>query len=135
MQEGQKKLTNILIADDNQINRVVIKKMLSQFSVILDFVENGEEAVEKVKSKIYDIVLMDIYMPVLDGLEATKKIRDMEDIYFKELPIIALTASVMENDINSIYENGLNDYQVKPFKLNELVEKINKYILLEDRIV
>lgn len=99
----------------------------------MDFVENGEEAVEEVKLKSYDIVLMDIHMPVMDGLEATRKICNIDDTYFKELPIIALTASVMGNDISKIYANGLNDYQVKPFKVNELIEKINKYILLENK--
>jgi CheY-like chemotaxis protein len=116
----------ILIVDDNEINRFLLKKMLSKFPFLLDFCENGQEAVDKLMTKEFDIVLMDIHMPVMNGLEATKIIRELQEPYFKELPIIALTASILPNDIDEIFKIGFNDYQSKPFKIEELTEKISK---------
>lgn len=120
------KRERILIVDDNEINRILLNKMLSRYSYDLDFSENGRDACEKLSSKEYNVVLMDINMPIMDGMEATKKIRSIEDTYFKELPIIALTASVIPNDIENMKKIGFNDYQSKPFKIEELVEKILK---------
>jgi len=118
----------ILIVDDNEINRILLKKMLSKYPFQLEFCENGKEAVDKLMAKEFDIVLMDIHMPVMSGLEATKMIRELQDPYFKELPIIALTASVLSDDIEEIYKIGFNDYQSKPFKIEELIGKISKLL-------
>lgn len=119
-------MKNILVADDNEINRILIQKMLSKFDVLLKFAIDGEDAYEKLLTKEFDVVLMDINMPVLNGIEATKKIRNLNDPYFKEIPIIALTASIMDRDIKEIFESGFNDYQSKPFKIDDLMDKINK---------
>ncbi|MRX48676.1 response regulator [Pedobacter puniceum] len=116
----------ILIVDDNDINKLLIKKMLSKFELDMDFASNGQEAYDMILTKAYDIVLMDVHMPILSGLEATKQIRTLEDIYFKELPIIALTSCIMPTDIDEVYEYGMNDYQSKPFKIEELLEKIER---------
>jgi CheY-like chemotaxis protein len=116
----------ILIVDDNDINKLLIKKMLSKFELDMDFASNGQEAYDMILTKAYDIVLMDVHMPILSGLEATKQIRTLEDVYFKELPIIALTSCIMPTDIDEVYEHGMNDYQSKPFKTEELLEKIER---------
>ena len=118
----------VLVVDDNEINRILLEKMLSKCSFQLDFCENGKEALDKVLNKDFDVVLMDIHMPVMNGLEAVQAIRKLEDPYFKELPIIALTASVLSNDIEEIYKTGFNEYQSKPFKIEELIDKISKFI-------
>jgi CheY-like chemotaxis protein len=121
----------ILIVDDNDINKLLIKKMLSRFELDMDFASNGQEAYDMILTKAYDIVLMDVHMPILSGLEATRKIRAQEDLYFKELPIIALTSCIMPTDIDEVYEYGMNDYQSKPFKTEELLEKIERLRLVK----
>ncbi|QEK52188.1 response regulator [Pedobacter aquae] len=121
----------ILIVDDNDINKLLIKKMLSRFELDMDFASNGQEAYDMILTKVYDIVLMDVHMPILSGLEATRKIRAQEDLYFKELPIIALTSCIMPTDIDEVYEYGMNDYQSKPFKTEELLEKIERLRLVK----
>jgi CheY-like chemotaxis protein len=122
----------ILIVDDNEINRFLLKKMLSKYPFLLDFCENGQEALDKLLAKEFDVVLMDIHMPVMSGLEATKNIREFQEPYFKELPIIALTASILPDDIEEIYKIGFNDYQSKPFKIEELIAKISKLCPVKD---
>ena len=121
------KKQRILIVDDNEINRILLKKMLSNYPFELQFCDNGKSAYECVLTKQFDIVLMDIYMPIMNGLEATKEIRRLNDTYFKDLPIIALTASIISSDIEKMKTDGFNDYQSKPFKIEELVAKINKF--------
>lgn len=116
----------VLVVDDNEINRILAKKVLSKFQVIVETAESGEKALELLKSKNFDILLLDIHMPGLTGYETSKKIRAIDDIYFKELPIIALTASIMHEDLNTIYQYGMNDFQLKPFKPDELAAKILK---------
>ncbi len=119
---------NILVVDDNEINRFLIQKVLLKWGVSITFAEDGEEAIEKVKTKNFDIVLMDIHMPVMSGLEATQIIRKLDDQYFRDLPIIALTASVLSTDVDDIFKNGMTDYQLKPFNPDSLFQKINKYL-------
>ncbi|WP_026905165.1 response regulator [Pedobacter glucosidilyticus] len=121
----------ILIVDDNDINKLLIRKMLSRFELDMDFASNGQEAYDMILTKAYDIVLMDVHMPILSGLEATKKIRAQEDSYFKDLPIVALTSCIMPTDIDEVYAYGMNDYQSKPFKTEELLEKIERLRLVK----
>ncbi len=127
--EITEKQQRILIVDDNEINRFLLKKILSKYPYQLDFCEDGKVAIDKLMSKQFDVVLMDIHMPVMSGIEATKMIRGFDEPYFKELPIIALTASVLPDDIEEIYKIGFNNYQSKPFKIEELVEKISEALL------
>jgi CheY-like chemotaxis protein len=82
---------NVLVVDDNQINRLLINKVLKKWGATADFAENGQEAIDKLDAhKNFDVVLMDIHMPVMGGLEATGIIRSKTDAYFQKLPIIAL---------------------------------------------
>lgn len=118
----------ILIVDDNQINRLLANKVLTKWGATTDYAEDGHEAVEKVRSNRYDLVLMDIHMPVMDGLEAAKMIRSIDGDYFRDLPIVALTASILSNDLNKIYEAGMNDFVLKPFTPDSLFDKIRLYV-------
>ena len=119
---------NVLVVDDNQINRLLINKVLSKWGANIDFAENGLEAVNKIESKHdYDVVLMDIHMPVMGGLEATQIIRSKSESYYQELPIIALTASMLNSEINEIGKSGMNDYILKPFDPKGLYDKLTKY--------
>jgi CheY-like chemotaxis protein len=92
-----------------------------------DIAENGLFAVEKIKSKNYDLVLMDVKMPVMNGIEATISIRNMEDEYFKNIPIIGLTANAIPQQIRECINSGMNDCITKPINADELVNKISKY--------
>ena len=117
-----------LVVDDNQINRLLINKVLKKWGATADFAENGAEAVAMVdKDDSYNVVLMDIHMPVMGGLEATQAIRAKSGEYHKKLPIIALTASMLNNQMSQITEAGMNDFVLKPFDPKVLYEKLSKY--------
>ncbi|OCX50744.1 hypothetical protein BEL04_18590 [Mucilaginibacter sp. PPCGB 2223] len=119
---------NILVVDDNQINRLLIDKVLKKWGVNADFAENGRQALEKIEARgDYDVVLMDIHMPEMGGLEATKVLRAKADTYSQQLPIIALTASMLNNQMGMIGEAGMNDYILKPFNPKDLYDKISKF--------
>ena len=119
---------NVLVVDDNQINRLLINKVLTKWGANIEFAENGQEAVEKVESnRNLDVVLMDIHMPVMGGLEATQIIRSKSEAYYQQLPIIALTASMLNSEINEINTSGMNDYILKPFDPKGLYDKLVKY--------
>lgn len=118
---------NVLVVDDNQINRLLINKILTKWGAKIDFAENGIQAVSKVESNKYDVVLMDIHMPEMGGLEATQIIRDKAEPYFKQLPIIALTASLLNSQMDQIGGAGMNDYILKPFEPKALYEKLSRY--------
>jgi CheY-like chemotaxis protein len=123
---GKKFPFSILIAEDNQMNQHVILNILRKMGYVPDLVKNGQEALEAVKQKEYEIILMDIQMPVMDGLEATQIIRKT----LKKQPIIiALTANVMTDDEETCINAGMNDYIRKPFKLEELMNRLEKWHL------
>ncbi|WDF55925.1 PAS domain S-box protein [Mucilaginibacter sp. KACC 22063] len=117
-----------LVVDDNQINRLLINKVLKKWGATADFAENGAEAIDKIDTnKNYDVVLMDIHMPVMGGLEAAQKIRSNQGNYYQNLPIIALTASMLNNQMDQIGRAGMNDYVLKPFDPKALFDKLSKY--------
>lgn len=118
----------VLVVDDNQINRLLINKVISKWGATIEFAENGQEAVEKIEANPhFDVVLMDIHMPVMGGIEATQIIRSKNEDYYKNLPIIALTASMLNSELNEIASSGMNDYILKPFDPRGLHEKLMKY--------
>lgn len=121
------KAVKLLVVDDNEINRMLAKKLLSKFDFNVVTVDSGLKAIELLKSKDFDVVLMDIHMPGMSGYETAQSLRAMDDIYFKEVPIIALTASIMMDELKTIRDFGMTDYQIKPFKSEELFQKISKY--------
>jgi len=114
---------NILIAEDYEMNRILIEEMLMQYKLSPEFAFNGEEAVNKVKKGNYELIFMDINMPIMNGIDATKEIRKFN----KETPIIALTANALEGDRERYLEQGMSDYISKPIDINELDILLNKY--------
>jgi len=114
----------ILLVEDVEFNVLVAEKMLSNWNAKVDVAENGLVAVGKVRERQYDIILMDLQMPVLDGYSATKHIREFN----KDIPIIALTASASTDIQQKTKESGMDDYLSKPFKPNDLFDTIYKYI-------
>jgi CheY-like chemotaxis protein len=119
---------HVLVVDDNNINRLLINKVLSKWGATTDFAENGLQAVEKITAnRSYDVVLMDVYMPEMGGIEATQLIRAKQEPYFQQLPIIALTASMLTSEREEIEQSGMNDFILKPFDPQKLFEKLSVY--------
>lgn len=117
-----------LVVDDNQINRLLINKVLKKWGGTADFAENGQQAVDMITANHnYDVVLMDIHMPIMGGLEAAQTVRAMPESYYQQLPIIALTASMLNNQMSQISEAGMNDYVLKPFDPKLLFDKLSKF--------
>jgi signal transduction histidine kinase/CheY-like chemotaxis protein len=119
--------TQVLVVEDNPINVLLIKKILKQWQIDCDIANNGVEAVTAVQNKKYDLVLMDLQMPEMDGYQATETIRSLPEQYFKQLPIIALTASALLEEKDRVFAVGMNDFVTKPFKPEELRKKIIYY--------
>lgn len=119
----------ILLVEDNEINQKLTVKILTKAGFNCDIASDGSKAVEACKNKKYDTILMDCQMPVMDGYEATRTIREMEiENNKKPIPIIALTADVMGDVINKCHSYGMNDYLSKPVSAARLVEIISKYL-------
>jgi signal transduction histidine kinase/CheY-like chemotaxis protein/integral membrane sensor domain MASE1 len=116
---------NILVAEDNPINQMVIKAMLGSLGIVPEVVENGKLAVEKAKQHDYDLILMDCQMPIMDGYHATAKIRQSKSQ--SELPIIALTADVMPEDKAHAKAVGFNQHLAKPLEINKLTDCLMHY--------
>lgn len=110
----------ILVVDDNEINILIAKRILSKWGLEIDSAINGYEAIDKVMAEKYDLVFMDIKMPGIDGFETTGIIRDISGAYYKTLPIIALTASTLKNDHYKFIECGMNGHVLKPFNPEEI---------------
>jgi signal transduction histidine kinase len=123
------KLSNckVLVAEDNNINRKIMEKYLIRLSCVYDFAENGIEAVDKYKSGDFNIILMDVQMPEMDGQQATRIIREMELEKGGHIPIIALTASFTEEDIRKCIESGMDKHLLKPIKMDTLYHTIKLY--------
>ncbi|BFZ60649.1 histidine kinase osmosensor [Saitoella coloradoensis] len=118
---------DILLAEDNLVNQKLAVKILEKFHHRVEVVENGLQAVEAVKSKMYDVVLMDVQMPVMGGFEATAKIREWEEEKGgPRLPIIALTAHAMLGDREKCLQAGMDEYVTKPLRMSELMQTVNK---------
>lgn len=127
--EPQEILTDVklLMVEDNDVNQMVTGKFLTKWGIEIDYASNGLLAIEKIRNSYYDIILMDLQMPEMDGYEATTIIRSMEGQYPKAVPIIALTASAMIDVKDRVVAAGMNDYIAKPFHPNELYNKVAKY--------
>lgn len=115
----------VLLAEDNEMNQILAKRVIASFGFKLDVAENGAKALERFKEKDYDIILMDIMMPEMDGLEATRRIREDFPEGKKDIPILAMTAFVFSEEEDYKYlESGMNDYILKPFHPDKLYQKI-----------
>ena len=118
---------NILLAEDNEMNRKIITAMLKQNNLVCDIAENGAEALKAVVNKNYDVILMDCQMPVMDGYETTSKIRELEGDE-KHTFIIAMTANAMEGDRKKCIDAGMDDYISKPIDYNTMFKMIEANI-------
>jgi CheY-like chemotaxis protein/anti-sigma regulatory factor (Ser/Thr protein kinase) len=116
----------ILVAEDNKINQIVARKILEKEGFEVDIVETGSEAVKAVEENDYAFVLMDIQMPEMDGYDATKLIREAEKDSDKHIPIIALTASAMEEDRDLCFQAGMDDYVSKPVDKDDLIRALKE---------
>ncbi|MHA7863853.1 MAG: tetratricopeptide repeat-containing hybrid sensor histidine kinase/response regulator [Flagellimonas marinaquae] len=124
VEEFQFKGLHVLVVEDNKINQVITKKMLTKKEITCDIANNGNEAIDLAKSNTYDAILMDIHMPGISGEEATRQIRKFD----KNIPIIALTAISLDDSLDSFYEAGCNDVVTKPFKPEVFYQKIGENI-------
>jgi len=124
--EGDKIDINILTADDSSVNRLLIEAMLSSIYIETDFAENGIEVLEKLENKKYDILLLDIQMPQMDGIETIKRIRKNEK--YKDLYVFAVTANAMRGDAQKYIDIGCNDYISKPIQKDIFLKKIEHQI-------
>ena len=117
----------ILLAEDNEFNRLVAEETLKEIipSLIMDIAVNGQEAVNKLQNDVYDIVLMDIQMPVMDGMAATKVIRNTLPEPARSVKIIAMTANVLQEDVQMYLDAGMDAYVSKPFQVNDLLLKMD----------
>ena len=118
---------NILLAEDNEDNYMVIRSNLRRSNppVELIWTENGEEALKKLEEKVFDLVLLDIQMPVMDGMETIRRIRG--DARFKDLPVVAVTASVFAEMKEGYMSEGFDAVLEKPFSRQELLDLIERY--------
>ena len=119
----------VLLVEDNQFNAVVAQEELEDAieGVMVDVAENGAIAVEKLRSDDYDVILMDVQMPKMNGYEATKAIRAFGTAK-ADTPIIAMTANVLKEEVDLCYQAGMNDFIGKPFDTEELLSKIKQLI-------
>ncbi len=118
----------VLVVEDNLVNQKIVSKFLIKWEASVDIAENGKIAVDKMQETEYDIVLMDLHMPEMNGYDATRIIRSLEGDYYKNLPIIALTASAFLEDRDKIYVCGMSGYIIKPFNPTELYWKISPFL-------
>jgi CheY-like chemotaxis protein len=127
--EGQKGEACILVAEDNLINQKIILNFLRKFGYQAEIAVNGREAIQALSKKLYDLVLMDIQMPEMDGLQATAEIRNLSSsVISHDIPIIALTAHAMKGYREKCEQAGMNDYITKPIDPDELHAKIMHWV-------
>jgi CheY-like chemotaxis protein len=125
-------VSSILVVDDNGINRYILVHLLTNLGLKATEAENGAEAVSKVEAEHFDLILMDILMPVMDGFEATRRIRALG---FERLPIIAITASATEGDATKLRESGMDGLLAKPIDPDDLTKMVARWLSLPDAAV
>ncbi len=118
----------ILVAEDNRINFFVANKFLTGWGIQVTHAENGKTALEILEKETFDLIIMDLHMPVMDGIEATRIIRNSVNPAIRDIPIVALTAAIMSESHDKIQDLNINDYVLKPFKPRDLFDKIARNI-------
>ena len=125
----EKIVVKILAADDSSDNRFLLTAFLKKYSCELFLVENGQEAVDAFQNNLFDVILMDMQMPVMDGFTATRLIRDLEkEKSIPPTPILALTAYSLPDEIKQCTDAGCDGYISKPIRKNVLIETIESFI-------
>lgn len=123
----------VLLAEDDDVNSLTIRKLLEHHGHEVDAVADGEAALQRLRTGSYDVVLMDIRMPRMDGLEATRRIRhDQEFVAVARIPIIALTAHAMVGDREKFLASGMSGYLSKPVELGELLAVMQEVVAAAD---
>ncbi len=120
--------SNILIVEDNEINQQIMKLSLIKLVKSVDVAENGKVALDMFGLNRYDIILMDIQMPIMNGITATKKIREIEKSTNTHTPIIAITANAMLGDKETCLSAGIDDYLSKPYQMEDLISKMKNLL-------
>ncbi|MDO9341169.1 MAG: ATP-binding protein [Bacteroidales bacterium] len=118
----------ILVAEDNKINFFVANRFLIGWGITVTHAENGQLALDILEREDFDLILMDLHMPIMDGIEATRIIRNSENPKIRNIPIVALTAAIMSESYDEIDDLNINDYVLKPFNPHDLFERIRKHI-------
>lgn len=120
---------SVLIVEDNVVNQKVTSAMLKHFGIKTDIAENGQVALDKLRHKKFDIVLMDCQMPVMNGFDTTREIRQFGNAETtKDVPVLAMTANVSPDAMTKCYDSGMNDVIAKPVELDTLSEKLTKWL-------
>ena len=122
---------HILLVEDNELNREIALEILREYGFRVDTAENGAVAVEKVSTAApgsYDLLLMDVQMPVMDGYTATRKIRALDDPARAKIPILAMTANAFDEDRCNALESGMNGFLSKPIVISDLVQELHKIL-------
>jgi CheY-like chemotaxis protein len=127
-QQGSERKIRILVAEDNSVNQKVVLKQLMSLGYQAEVVNNGQEAVDRLKEHEYDVVLMDCQMPIMDGYRATQEIRSFEGER-KRTTIIAITANAMPEDRQRCMDAGMDDYMSKPASREDLRKKVEQWTL------
>jgi len=122
----------LLLVEDNLLNQKVVMFNLKRYNYEITAVTNGLDAIEAVENNQFDLILMDIMLPEMNGFEVTEKIRSFENEQgLTPVPIVALTANTLDNDREKCISAGMNEYLSKPFTADQLLEKIEKFVQLE----
>ena len=121
----------VLLAEDNEINQLIAVEFLTERGVLVDVANNGREAIEMLHKGQYDLVLMDIQMPEMDGLTATREIR--KDARYQDLPILAMTAHAMTGDRELSLQMKMNDHITKPISAETLYAALHKWLPRRER--
>lgn len=117
----------VLVAEDSSVIQNLTKKILQIQNYTISSVKNGEQVLKKLEKEDYDVILMDINMPVMDGMECAKKIRGLADKTKANTPIIAITGNAKNYSIEDFKAVGINEYLPKPLNFDDLVETVKKY--------
>ncbi|PKM95232.1 MAG: hypothetical protein CVU84_06000 [Firmicutes bacterium HGW-Firmicutes-1] len=116
----------ILLVDDNEINQELVTAILEEYNIVIHIADNGSKAVDMILIEKYDLVLMDLQMPIMDGYEASRRIRALDSS--KDLPIIAMSAHAIKGIKEKVSEAGMNDYITKPFEVSKMIDTLKKWI-------
>lgn len=117
----------ILIAEDSSVIQNLARKIFNQLDYTITSARNGKEVMEEIKNNNYDVVLMDINIPVIDGMECTRQIRSMEDSAKSKIPIIAISGNAKNYSMEDFRNAGITEYLQKPLDFDELVDLVKKY--------
>ena len=120
-----------MLVEDNELNREIAYELLTETGLIVDAVQNGKEAVELLKKQpenFYELIFMDIQMPVMNGYEATRSIRAGKSDYWRNIPVIAMTANVFQEDESRAAECGMSGYITKPIDMDVIYSVLEKWL-------